>query len=106
MPDDMTMCPGTECPLRDGCYRFRGVVEGRWDAFGAAPYDPVKGTCDKLWDIRRLRPTEEAIRDGAYYRWVAAGRPEGHADDHWRAAEDQLDKAWQARLRPLPAKAD
>ncbi len=102
MPHDVTMCPGTGCPLRDDCYRFRAVVAGRQHFFGTAPYDPATGTCDWLWDLAKLRPTEAAIRDAAYYRWLAAGRPEGQAEDHWRAARDELERRYQELLRPLP----
>ena len=100
MPD-ITMCPGQDCPLRNDCYRFRGVIEGRFDAFGRAPYDPLKGTCDSFWDIARLRPSEPQIRDRAYFTWVAAGRPPGQADVHWRAARDELERQAAALLRPL-----
>ena len=103
MPQDMTMCPGQGCPLRDRCYRYRGVVHGRFDAFGSAPYNPATGTCASFYDIAQLRPTEQQTRDKAYYRWVAAGRPEGQADAHWQAAHDELEAAYQAELTPLPA---
>jgi Protein of unknown function (DUF2934) len=103
MPHDIAMCPGEDCPLRQDCYRFRGVVAARQDFFGATPYDHAAGTCDRFWDLARLRPSESSIREKAYYRWLAAGRPEGQADDHWKAASDELERAYQDLLRPLVA---
>jgi hypothetical protein len=104
MPQDMTMCPGQDCPLKNECYRFRGVVYGRFDAFGSPPYDRQKGSCEQFYDIARLKPTERQIRDKAYYQWLAAGRPEGQADAIWMAAHDELEKAMLAELTPLPVK--
>ena len=35
-------------------------------------------------------PLEQAIRERAYYLWVASGCTEGDADRHWLAAEREL----------------
>ena len=72
MPD-VTMCPGGACPLRQRCYRYRAVPDGRQDAFGAVPFDEEAGACELFWDVARLAPLDEAIRTRAYYLWLAAG---------------------------------
>jgi hypothetical protein len=88
---DLTLCPGTGCPLRDDCLRFRAKPLARFDAFTHAPYDPHAGTCPQLRSIEALRPTHADIARRAYDRWLAEGQPTGRADDHWRAAEAELD---------------
>jgi hypothetical protein len=98
MPQDITMCPGGECPQRRQCYRFRAVALGRQDWFGAPPYDPGTGACDSFWDIARLAPTEGRIRDRAYWLWMSAGRPDGCADAHWMQAQAELERAFAALL--------
>ncbi|MBP6842290.1 MAG: DUF2934 domain-containing protein [Kofleriaceae bacterium] len=98
MPD-VTMCPGGACPLRQRCYRYRAVPDGRQDAFGAVPFDEEAGACELFWDVARLAPSDEAIRTRAYYLWLAAGRPHGAAETHWYAARAQLVAAAAALLR-------
>lgn len=98
MPDDITMCPGGRCPLRARCYRFRAVPAARQDGFVDAPYDPRTGRCDAFWDVTSLAPTEAQVRDRAYALWLAAGRPEGRAEEHWFAARAELERAAAARL--------
>ena len=98
MPD-ITMCPGGACPLRQRCYRYRAHFGGRQDFFGTPPFAAAAGTCPELWDLARLAPTADAIRTRAYHLWLAAGRPDGAADDHWRAAEAELTAAVAAQLR-------
>ena len=34
--------------------------------------------------------TEEQIRRRAHQMWEAEGRPEGRAEEHWRAAEAEI----------------
>lgn len=99
MPLDITMCYGDGCPLRQRCYRYRGVPEGRQTWFGALPFDRARGTCEQLWDVARLEPTQDSIRTRAYYLWVAAGRPEGTADANWEAARATLMEATRRLLR-------
>ena len=98
MPVDITMCPGGDCPRRQGCYRHRAVAEGRQDWFGAPPFDRATGACDQFWDLARLQPTEDDVRTRAYHRWLAAGRPEGDPDVHWHAARAELEAAAAARV--------
>lgn len=104
MPHDLTMCPGGECPLRRQCYRHRAVPAGRQDWFGAPPYDALTGRCAQLWDLARLAPQEAQVRDRAYFLWVAAGRPEGRAEEHWAQARAELEAA-AATLLDAPSAA-
>jgi hypothetical protein len=93
---DLTMCPGDGCPLRTGCYRARAVPSARQDWLTRLPYDPATARCDLFYDLASLAPTEATIRDRAYYVYLAAGRPQGQADAHWRQAEAELTAAFQA----------
>lgn len=37
------------------------------------------------------RDKESRIREAAYFIWESEGRPEGEAERHWTAAEQQVD---------------
>jgi hypothetical protein len=100
VPLDVTMCPGGDCPLRQQCYRYRAIPEGRQAWFGVPPFQVTTGTCDSLWEI--VPPTEDAIRTRAYYAWVSAGRPEGAAESHWVAARRALEDEHRRALRDVP----
>lgn len=91
MPD-ITMCPGTGCPMKNRCYRFRAFTAGRQSYFGSLPHDPSTGRCAQLWDVTPFEATEERIRARAYALWESAGRPEGQAETHWHAARHELEK--------------
>lgn len=79
-------CPGQGCPLRSDCYRHTQPSPGR-DRFAALPYRAESGTCDSF--ITNI-PSQESIRDAAYYIWLRCGRPAGHALDHWDEAYQSL----------------
>lgn len=50
MPD-ITMCKGTDCPLKKHCYRHM-AKPSQLQSWFVTP--PVKddGTCDRFWDLR------------------------------------------------------
>jgi hypothetical protein len=96
---DVTRCPGGSCPLRQRCYRYRAVPDGRHDRFGAVPFDDDAGSCELWWDLARLTPTDDAVRTRAYFLWLAAGRPDGDAAAHWYAAQTELSAAAAGALR-------
>lgn len=96
---DLTHCYGGACPLRNRCYRFRAERYARFDAFGHEPWDAATQRCEHFWDLTALAPTEAQVRDRAYHRWLAAGRPEGTADQDWHAARAELEANLRARLR-------
>lgn len=78
-------CPGQGCPLRADCYRHTQPSPGR-DRFAALPYSAERGTCD---EFRTNIPSEDAIRQAAYYIWLRSGGA-GQALDHWREAYQSL----------------
>jgi hypothetical protein len=97
VPFDITMCPGGDCPLRQRCYRYRGIPEGRQDYFGSPPFE--RDTCDSFWDIAKLEPTEDEIRTRAYHLWLAGGRVEGADETHWQIASAELRERARNLLR-------
>lgn len=100
MNDDLTRCPGSDCPLRSRCVRFRLRAYGRYDSFGGVPYDPVTKGCEHFIDVKTREPTEAHIRDRAYHRWLAAGRPEGTAERDWLEARESFERALRDALYP------
>ena len=37
-----------------------------------------------------MQNLDQAIRERAYHLWLADGRPDGHADAHWLAAQRDI----------------
>ncbi|MBL8680306.1 MAG: DUF2934 domain-containing protein [Myxococcales bacterium] len=98
---DQCACDGGDCPLRARCLRYRGERHGRQDFFGAPPFDPASGECEHFADVAALDPTDEQIRTRAYYLWLAAGKPEGRADEHWLEARRALEATRDRALRVI-----
>jgi hypothetical protein len=48
---DIAMCPGGKCPMKYGCMRFIGEIEGRQDFFGSPPFKNAE-TCEYFMDAR------------------------------------------------------
>lgn len=45
---DITMCPGTNCPHKEKCYRFTAKPCEYWQAYFTEP--PIKdGKCEYYW---------------------------------------------------------
>lgn len=99
--DDLTLCAGVDCPLRLRCFRARSARPARFDQFGRSPYDAQAGACAYFDDLERRAPTREAVRERAFLRWSAAGRPAGDPVGFWLAAEAELNAAFHATLEPL-----
>jgi hypothetical protein len=78
----MLYCPGYACPLRSDCYRHTQPAPGR-DRFASLPYNARTQTCD--WFESNI-PSEELIRETAYYIWLRRGRPDNCAQAHWDEA--------------------
>ena len=87
MPNDITLCCGQGCPLKETCLRCTGEVVGRQDFFTRLPYGLVSLNCKYYLDDR---PTEEKIRQLAYQLWEKSGCQEGDALTYWLAARKQL----------------
>lgn len=98
---DQCACDGGGCPLRMRCLRYRGERAGRQDFFGAPPFDPSTQRCEHLIDLATLDPTDEQIRTRAYGLWLAAGKPDGRADEHWLEAKRALESARDRALRVI-----
>ena len=46
---DITMCPGTDCPLKETCYRYTAKPTQFSQSYFVDP--PIKdGECDYFWD--------------------------------------------------------
>ena len=49
---DITKCEGTECPLKESCYRFLAVSnEFKHSYFDTVPYDKQNKKCAQSWAI-------------------------------------------------------
>lgn len=47
---DITMCVGTNCPLKEKCYRYTAKVsEYRQSYFTDVPYNKETKKCEYLW---------------------------------------------------------
>jgi hypothetical protein len=90
MNDDLTLCAGVGCPLRDSCLRARRTPLGRSIAFGSSPWDATTCACEHHVALPTLEPARDTIATRAYHRWLREGRPEGRAQAHWREARDEL----------------
>lgn len=54
--------------------------------------------------MSKNRPTisDYDVRVRAYRIWERTGRPEGHAEDHWREALAELEAEQAASLKAVP----
>lgn len=85
--NDITHCPGQDCPLKDTCLRFTSKAYGRQDYFTRSPYDFKAGYCEYYWDEK---PSEEMTRDLAYKIWEQKGYQEGKDFENWLEAQNIL----------------
>lgn len=48
---DISKCEGTECPLKEKCYRYTAEANEYWQAyFTEIPYDIESGECEHFWE--------------------------------------------------------
>jgi hypothetical protein len=47
-------------------------------------------------------PTEQDIRDRAHRLWERAGKPEGHEEEFWHAAEQELRNEDKSNTMRMP----
>ncbi|MEO0933465.1 MAG: DUF2934 domain-containing protein [Cyanobacteria bacterium J06641_2] len=87
MPDDITLCPGENCPIKQNCYRFTLQVMGRQNFFTQIPYNSSTNSCKHF--ISNL-PREEKIRIKAYEIWQQMGCPSSQSLECWLKAEKEL----------------
>lgn len=50
-------------------------------------------------------PSDDAIRQRAYYLWEADGRPDGRSEHYWQLAMAEAHAAPAAKTKPKVAKA-
>jgi len=87
MPNDITMCHGGECILKDNCLRFTGTAYGRQDFFGSLPFNNETKTCEHYKDDR---PDEKQVQEHAYYLWQNEGCPKQGDLEFWFRAKEEL----------------
>ncbi len=49
MPD-ISMCHGTNCPLKETCYRYKAKPNERWQSYIQPPIENDK--CDYYWEVK------------------------------------------------------
>jgi len=83
----VTTCYGSNihhsCPIQNDCYRFTQPTPGR-DSFGSLPFNFEANSCEFFVTNS---PTDEQIRDAAYFTWLRLGQPEGSAETIWLQAQ-------------------
>jgi hypothetical protein len=62
---DITMCKGTDCPLKENCYRFTAIANEYMQSYFVKP--PIKdGKCEDFWDnlkkVNKIMNTEYKMK--------------------------------------------
>jgi hypothetical protein len=52
MPD-ITMCTGTDCPIKDDCYRYWAKSTKSIQSVIFPPYDETNKKCNEKWERKR-----------------------------------------------------
>jgi hypothetical protein len=56
MPD-ICMCHGTNCPLKESCYRYQALPSGERQSYFVTP--PVlDGKCNYYWQLSAINPED------------------------------------------------
>jgi len=51
---DISKCPGTDCPMRDSCYRYIAPSNNFWQSyFTTAPIEVSENKCEYYWPIEK-----------------------------------------------------
>ncbi len=87
MPYDITMCGAGECPQKNNCIRFTGIIYGRTDFFGTPPYNKTSGICDHFLSDK---PKYDFIAKLAFELWQKDGSKSGNDQKYWLEAENIL----------------
>lgn len=57
---DITKCKGTDCPLKEKCYRYKAKDSRYWQSYMIeVPYKD--GECEYFWDNGVGDPTDDTI---------------------------------------------
>lgn len=91
---DETAAPGHFGNAGQGEAAPRTGKEEQYQRSGDQPPQGERAGADPDNNLGRGAPAdrEERIRQRAHELWEAEGRPEGHADRHWRRAAGDLDR--------------
>ena len=60
MPD-ISKCPGTDCPLKENCYRFTAPDSFHQSYFTTPPLNE-DGSCDYYWKIKPQENDRNSIQ--------------------------------------------
>ena len=61
--NDITMCEGKNCPLRNTCYRYLCKPDPYWQSyFMTVPYDNKTKTCDSYWEYKQKKEHQNEKR--------------------------------------------
>jgi hypothetical protein len=47
---DISKCEGTNCPLKENCYRFTAIANKYYQAYIEPPYNKEEKKCEYFWD--------------------------------------------------------
>ena len=50
MPD-ISKCNGTNCPLKETCYRYTSEPNEHWQAYGDFSYNEETNECEYYWKV-------------------------------------------------------
>jgi hypothetical protein len=48
---DISKCNGTDCPLRENCWRFRAPADKHYQAYVATFFSDILQNCPYYWDM-------------------------------------------------------
>ena len=49
---DITKCEGTDCPLKESCFRFKSKANEYWQAyFTKVPFNEESDSCEHYWEV-------------------------------------------------------
>jgi len=51
---DISKCKGTDCPIRDSCYRYTAPDSLVWQSYYNYSYDHEKEECKDFWKRRKI----------------------------------------------------
>jgi hypothetical protein len=58
---DISKCSGTNCPLKESCYRFLAKPSQMQSYFMEVPYNNESNDCDFYWDREVMHPTKRRV---------------------------------------------
>jgi hypothetical protein len=87
MSNDITLCAGGTCPIKNFCHRCTSEVYGRQDFFSSMPFDVLAKKCSFFL---KNEAYFEHIRLMAYEIWQKSENSFESPDYYWRLAEEEF----------------